>query len=179
MRKPDTSRQGWNKCLSPTEGGGELVSVPPQSGSRVGSVFHAREGRIFSASASSAGSFSASRRKLKGLEPRGLMLRQTISNFQCLSPEGAITEWMSPKGFRCRVVSDYGAENLGFQYVECCHIAKCKYRMFQEHGADRGWRRSLAPNAAVPDWKCNYGADQVRKSLSPLRKPKCNYGVDN
>ena len=37
------------------------------------------------------------------------------------------------------MLSDYGAENLGFPHVECFHIAKCKYRMLQEHGADKGW----------------------------------------
>ena len=133
----------------------DRVSVPRKAGQGSGGVFHAREGRIFCASASEVGSFSASRRKRKGLEPRGLMLRQTVSNHRCLSP----------KGFRCRVLPDYGAENLGFPHVECFHIAKCKYHLLQEHGVDKGWRRSLAPNADVPDWKCNYGTgDKTLKS---------------
>ena len=85
------ARGGRNKCLSPldlvpvpernewsvcphrgTNGvsvprrvikAADRVSVPRKAGQGSGGVFHAREGRIFSASASSAGSFSLSQLK--------------------------------------------------------------------------------------------------------------------
>ena len=59
--------------------------------------------------------------------------------------------------------------NLGLQHVECFHIAKCKYRMLQEHGADKAATEPVTKCGRF-NGKCNYCTDRIRRSLSLEQK---------